>query len=1070
MKKILLLVVAFACLSKLSFSQLVTENTLTVQQYVQDVLLGANVTVTNIEFNTGSANTVSTAVGGFECADCNLGILSGFAMSSGDVNGLVGPNNSGGYTGMGTALSTGNDPDLLDLVQANGGNSINDWAIIEFDFVPLGDTIRFNYVWGSEEYDSWVGSGFNDVFGFFISGPGITGPFSNNAMNIAIVPGTTDTGVAINTINNGNGNAGPCSNCEYYNQLDSDADMWNNIDDDIHTNPYYIQFDGYTDVLTAMAVVQCGQTYHIKLAICDANDGALDSGIFLERDSFSSNLVVQVELDLDVSGPSGDTMFETCGSGNITFERPESGNPNTQLVAYLSYSGTAQMGIDYSELPDSVVFAPGVMQVSFPLDAFEDNIPEGLETVHMEIDNIADCGETMVSSSFDFFISDFAEPLVVEGFDLQICSGETITLEPTISGGYAVYTYDWSTGENTSTIDVTPGLTTTYFLTVGDTCGLPSDDTQFLITVLVTPELVIDIDQPSPQLVDCGSGVNLSATTSGGVAPYTWTWTSDEGWNLWGWENTLYYSSWNGDGYCYLTVEDECGFIATDSILIEMNSPPMVIDVPSVLEVECNDNYTIEALVTGGDGNYWYSWSYNGTPDWNQWSNTFNGTGTENGTVNLTVSDNCGQSETADIAIEIISPPIELSLPDSLFGTCFTTFNIVPTINGGSGASAGWDYQWFEDGSPIGVNTTLTYNSPVSSVVSVQVEDLCGSTASAETIVTIENPELTLSIGPDIDASCVDQTTFVPQPTGGSGGFTFQWTVDGQPVATSGTYTIQSFETVTVALTMNDACGESATASAQLNIPNVPLSIMAAADTSICPGENAYLWALATGGEGGFIYEWSNEMLGDSITIADADITESFQVTATDICGETISEEITVNVLPISAGFLVQNLGENLYEFTANPTPDCPECDILWEFGDGATSTQWSPSHQYDGLDSYQLSLTMVNELGCSNTQYYMVVGTALIYVPSSFTPNGDGVNDVWRVVSNGIMEYEINIFNRWGDVVFSSNDPNEAWVGGDQKQGEGYFNQNEIYNYLVRVKGFDSETFKHKGTITLIR
>ncbi|MEN9639981.1 MAG: hypothetical protein RLZZ262_1850, partial [Bacteroidota bacterium] len=225
MKKILLLTLIIACFSKLSYSQLVTENTLTVQQYVQDVLLGANVTVSNIEFNTGNANLVSTSVGGFECEDCNLGIVSGFAMSSGDVSGLVGPNNSGGYTGTGTGLSSGNDADLLDLVQANGGNSINDWAIIEFDFVPLGDTIRFNYVWGSEEYDSWVGTGFNDVFGFFISGPGISGPFTNNAQNIAIVPGTTDTGVAINTINNGNGNAGPCSNCDYYNQLDSDAEL-----------------------------------------------------------------------------------------------------------------------------------------------------------------------------------------------------------------------------------------------------------------------------------------------------------------------------------------------------------------------------------------------------------------------------------------------------------------------------------------------------------------------------------------------------------------------------------------------------------------------------------------------------------------------------------------------------------------------------------------------------------------------------------------------------------------------------------------------------------------------------
>jgi hypothetical protein len=168
MKKLLLLPALVIALW--TNAQMTTENNLTVQQYVQDVLLGQNVTVSNITFNGGNANAVSPAVGGFECVDCNLGIGSGFAMSSGDVAGMIGPNNSTGFTGTGTGTSNGNDPDLLDLVQANGGNSIHDWVIIEFDFVPLGDTIQFQYVWGSEEYDTYVGSGFNDVFGFFLSG------------------------------------------------------------------------------------------------------------------------------------------------------------------------------------------------------------------------------------------------------------------------------------------------------------------------------------------------------------------------------------------------------------------------------------------------------------------------------------------------------------------------------------------------------------------------------------------------------------------------------------------------------------------------------------------------------------------------------------------------------------------------------------------------------------------------------------------------------------------------------------------------------------------------------------
>ncbi|MFM9985819.1 MAG: choice-of-anchor L domain-containing protein, partial [Flavobacteriales bacterium] len=355
MKQNFLAVLTFLAFTTNGLAQLTADNALTIEQYVQDVLLGQNVSVSNITFNGGSANVSSTAVGGFECVDCNLGIGSGFMMASGSVTGAIGPNNSTSSTLPGTGTFQGNDSDLLTLVQANGGNSVNDWAIIEFDFIPLGDTLRFNYVWGSEEYDTYVGSGFNDVFGFFLSGPGISGPFSNNAENIALVPGTNQ-GVAINTINNGQGNGGPCTNCEYYNQLGSDNDFFNNMDDDIYTNPFYMQYDGYTDVLTAVGIVQCGQTYHIKLAICDANDSGLDSGIFLERDSFSSNLVVQVELNFEVGGPDGNSLYENCGTGNLIFTRPESFDSDNSFVAYLSYNGSATMGVDYTELPDSIVF------------------------------------------------------------------------------------------------------------------------------------------------------------------------------------------------------------------------------------------------------------------------------------------------------------------------------------------------------------------------------------------------------------------------------------------------------------------------------------------------------------------------------------------------------------------------------------------------------------------------------------------------------------------------------------------------------------------------------------------
>ena len=170
---------------------------MTVEQYVQNVLVGAGVSISNVQYNGGSSNVTVSQVGSFVATNSIIGINSGLVMATGDAQLVEGPNNSGSTTLGGGNLGQ-NDVDLDAIVSPNG---TNDACVIEFDFIPIGDSVKFNYVFGSEEYLEWVNSSFNDVFGFFLSGPGISGPYSNNAVNIATVPGTT-TAVSINNVNN----------------------------------------------------------------------------------------------------------------------------------------------------------------------------------------------------------------------------------------------------------------------------------------------------------------------------------------------------------------------------------------------------------------------------------------------------------------------------------------------------------------------------------------------------------------------------------------------------------------------------------------------------------------------------------------------------------------------------------------------------------------------------------------------------------------------------------------------------------------------------------------------------
>jgi hypothetical protein len=409
--------------------------TLTIQQYVQDVLLGSGVAATNITY-TGCPQQIGYITGG---NSIGLSIDGGIALSSEAVATIVDPaanaflDGTCEVTGDASLLSIANSvPPLIGQTFSVG--SINDVSILEFDFVPTGDTLRFNYIFGSDEYLTWVNSSFNDIFAFLLSGPGITGPyaapagFPGGAVNIAQLPNTTPPlPITISSVNN-------VLNSTYY----------------VNNQPNVgIYLNGYTVTLEAWSPVQCGETYHIKLAIADGSDTALESAVILEEGSFSSNAVVDVDLTLNAGGPNQETLFEDCGEATLTFTRPEISDLSIQDMCIVTWTGTAVNGVDYTLMPDTVFFPPGISSVSFVIDGFSDGLTEGIETVNMDIMNLAACNGSGLVSNFNFFLADVPEPITVTGYSQDLCLGMSATLEPTVTGGYGNYVYNWSTLETT---------------------------------------------------------------------------------------------------------------------------------------------------------------------------------------------------------------------------------------------------------------------------------------------------------------------------------------------------------------------------------------------------------------------------------------------------------------------------------------------------------------------------------------------------------------------------------------------------------------------------------------------
>lgn len=281
-------------------------------------LVGDGVVVSNVTY-VGA----DISAGGFSGGDGRVGFDSGIVLSSGRLEDLPGPNTIGS---SGFPLSQEGDADLDVIASAEGTPAQTfDASVLEFDFVPDDSPVRFDYVFGSEEYLEFVDGGFNDVFGFFVGD-----------VNCALV-GTGDP-VTIDTINN-----------------EDNADSF--VDNtDAHVD---IQLDGLTTVLQCVAPVTPGEVNHMKLAIADTGDTAYDSAVFLRAGSLTTSEETPVG-DPGVSridggtGEAGDVAIEACRVAVPFGERA-----NRVVVARDDIFADALTGSALLDEQSCILFTPG---------------------------------------------------------------------------------------------------------------------------------------------------------------------------------------------------------------------------------------------------------------------------------------------------------------------------------------------------------------------------------------------------------------------------------------------------------------------------------------------------------------------------------------------------------------------------------------------------------------------------------------------------------------------------------------------------------------------------------------
>ena len=495
-------------------------------------LIGAGLTVSNVQLVCGPSGPTAQ-YGTFNGSASNIGLPNGVILTSGQASLATGPNNqsSAGACPMGAMTP---DPQLSTI----DPNATRDICKLEFDVIPHCQSLMLRFVFGSEEYPEFVNTGFNDAFGFFVTGPGgpnCTPNFFNNT-NVAVLP--TGNPVSINNINNGNTNCpnpmpGPCMNCSYYVNNCGGAT---------------VQYDGFTTPIQVNLSVCACSTYHWKFIIADAQDCIYDSAVLLDYlNSCNSPLAYNVTTVPSACGcngsatvnittgtppysylwmPGGDTNQTATNlcPGIYTVSVMDAISCNTPVVQNVIITGSSTpvtanivSSVDVACAGDSTgsatVFASsGAQPFSYlwsdgQTTQTATGLPAGNYTVI--VSDVSNCADT-VSVTIN---QPPALNIAFNTFTHTTCANNNGSISPTYSGGTGSLSYSWSSGQTTPTINNLPAGTYTVTVTDANNCTLSGS---FTVNPSTVPVLSV-----SPDTAICAGA--LAPFNASGAAFYAWS-------------------------------------------------------------------------------------------------------------------------------------------------------------------------------------------------------------------------------------------------------------------------------------------------------------------------------------------------------------------------------------------------------------------------------------------------------------------------------------------------------------------------------------------------------------------
>ena len=1083
-------------------------------------LAGQGVTISN-----ATLNCANNAYAQFTSAPAGLGITDGVLLTSGSAIEVNQNNNIFFNPQASNDNGLFGDPDLD--ASLSGGLISTDACALVFDITVFGDTLKFDYRFGSEEYENFVCDAYNDVFGFYVSGANPAGG-NYNQQNIALIPGTT-TPVSINTVNDGFSDAlfpPPGITCNLTNTA------------------FYggvipgVVYSGNTVLLEATLPTVACSTYTMKLAIGDGSealflDRIYDSGVFLKAGSFSSDQVVIAASS--VVSDLVDFAVEGCVGGQFIFER--TGDIALPYSLPIDIQGTATNGIDYTTINDTIFFTPGQQFDTVTITPISDGIQEGFETVTLY--SLSQCnGIPFDSASITLFDS---LPVTVTPEDTIVCAGESVILQ----GTAGPFTYDWSpsgilNSTNTLTVVANPTLSWTDVQLV-QTFGGCIDTVTSRIGVS-NPSWGLVITQP-----DCTSGTNTGSLIGGfagllGIPSIVWSHGP-----------TVIDQPSLPPGTYNLTLTDSID----PNIACSIDTTFDIVDAGSLSYTVRTD--TIDCGATDGLGiisgllpntNYIIGYSQNGaliqapTGTLSDASGVIILSSLTGGSLTVTIEDpSTGCFDTTSTNVEQnVNFTLTLS---STTPTCLGDDNGEASVLVNGGLQP-FTFLWDD---PAGQATDTAWNL-TAGTYSVQVSDGQGCFDNGSITVPEGDSVLVSILGSDVTCNGAFDGQAVANVNGGTSPYLYQWSngEDSSAVIELGPGTIS--------VVVTDAQGCLGTASTLLNEPN-GITYQASIIAPNCNDPLSGSISLSIqGGLSPYNVLWSDGISGPSRNnlgqgLYDAIITDNNscqtpfstfldgatgpEITSIDVdssgcigssTGQIQILGVTGGVPPyqysIDSGLTYQssavftNLPSGTYGLSVEDVDGCRSMpfgsvvsstpnvilevipsdttitlldtlalELVIQFPDIYEDTLlsnivWSPAEGLDCSDclspmlipeqtyyDFEVSASYPNNPCVIPALAAITVDNNLnVFIPNAFSPNGDGVNDFFKVYGERIVSHELIITDRWGEIVFVGNQQEPGWDG----TWKGKALPPNTFGYLFKGRFADGQEIDVKGSFLLIR